>query len=114
MSADRSSCESLQLIQPFVDPVTHKKVRFLQSKSKDCKALMEETFEMEYLEEAFGGQSKASYDFAAYTQMMEEDERRIAQYWDQPVSSSSRAIAVDSRRPEDVLENGVAAIKVAE
>ncbi|GAQ81173.1 Sec14p-like phosphatidylinositol transfer family protein [Klebsormidium nitens] len=102
------------LIQPFVDPVTHKKVRFVQGKSKDCKALMEETFELEHLEEAFGGQSKATFDFAAYTQMMEEDERRIAQYWDQPVSSSSRAIAVESKRPEDVLVNGVAAMKVVE
>jgi hypothetical protein len=103
---------SSQLIQPFVDPVTHKKVRFVQSKSKDCKALMEETFDLEHLEEAFGGQSKETFDFAAYSKMMEDDEKRIAQYWSQPISSSSRAIAVDSKRPEEVLENGVAALKV--
>lgn len=102
-----------QLIQPFVDPVTHKKVRFVQGKSKECKLLMEETFDLEHLEEAFGGQSKGTFNFAAYTKMMEDDEQRIAQYWSQPVSSSSRAIAVESKRPEDVLENGVAGMKVA-
>jgi hypothetical protein len=73
---------------------------------------MEETFDLEHLEEAFGGQSKETFDFAAYSKMMEDDEKRIAQYWSQPISSSSRAIAVDSKRPDEVLENGVAALKV--
>ena len=72
---------SLQLIRPFIDPVTAHKIHFLQSSSPDTLKALDEVIGLHQLEHGFGGQAQWEFDVSEYAAMMREDDRRVREHW---------------------------------
>ncbi|KAL6009714.1 hypothetical protein ACLOJK_000143 [Asimina triloba] len=68
-----------KIIKPFLDSKTYKKGSFVYSNNADSQKTMEDLFERDKLETAFGGQNSIGFDYKAYAdQMRSEDERRMS------------------------------------
>eukprot|EP00897_Mesotaenium_endlicherianum_P002800 jgi/Mesen1/2548/ME000162S01675 len=81
------------LIKPFMDPKTFRKVKFLYSSTANTHKLLDEHFDLDTLEQAFGGRSTWQYDHAAYGAMMREDDLKTAQLWKLPSAAAATAPA---------------------
>lgn len=67
----------LQLVKPFIESKTFKKVSFAYSNDPQSHKIMEETFDMNALECGFGGKNSNGFDYAAYAQRMKEDDKKF-------------------------------------
>lgn len=67
---------ALQLVKPFLEPKTYKKVKFVYSSSPQSMKTMETLFDMDKLESSFGGRGREAFDFQAYARRMKDEERR--------------------------------------
>ncbi len=70
-----------QMIRPFMDPKTVKKVRFLNSRTQAGKDLTEEIFDLTTLEKDYGGQSDWKYNHEEYGKLKRLDDAKAAAYW---------------------------------
>ncbi|CAI5997487.1 unnamed protein product [Closterium sp. NIES-64] len=70
-----------KVIRPFIDPVTFNKILFVNPSKPDTVRKLEGIFDLDRLEEAFGGRSKWTYDHATYGEMMARDDEKTAEYW---------------------------------
>ncbi|CAI5503478.1 unnamed protein product [Closterium sp. Naga37s-1] len=70
-----------KVIRPFIDPVTFNKILFVNPSKPDTVKRLEGIFDLDRLEEAFGGRSKWTYDHATYGEMMARDDEKTAEYW---------------------------------
>ncbi|CAI5508081.1 unnamed protein product [Closterium sp. Naga37s-1] len=70
-----------KVIRPFIDPVTFNKILFVNPSKPDMVKRLEGIFDLDRLEEAFGGRSKWTYDHARYGEMMARDDEKTAEYW---------------------------------
>lgn len=70
-----------QVVKPFLEPKTRKKVKFVYADDVSTMKIMEELFEMEQLESAFGGKSSDSFDIQKYAQRMKEDDEKMRLSW---------------------------------
>ncbi|XP_059647278.1 phosphatidylinositol transfer protein PDR16-like isoform X2 [Cornus florida] len=65
------------MVKPFLEPKTHKKVKFVYSDDPQSRKLMEDLFDMDKLESAFGGKNSSGFDYKAYAErMIEADKMR--------------------------------------
>ena len=63
----------LQAVSPFVDPVTYRKIYFCDKNGKG-DSIMEQFFNMDFIEESMGGKSSPQFDFAAYEKQQLADD----------------------------------------
>ncbi|CAI5476606.1 unnamed protein product [Closterium sp. Yama58-4] len=70
-----------KVIRPFIDPVTFNKILSVNPSKLDTVKKLEGIFDLDRLEEAFGGRSKWTYDHATYGEMMARDDEKTAEYW---------------------------------
>eukprot|EP01025_Chloroclados_australasicus_P033770 TRINITY_DN3452_c0_g2_i3.p3 TRINITY_DN3452_c0_g2~~TRINITY_DN3452_c0_g2_i3.p3 ORF type:complete len:306 (-),score=18.12 TRINITY_DN3452_c0_g2_i3:330-1247(-) len=62
-------------ISPFIDPVTYRKIQFVNKGDKKERSILEEKFDISQLEECLGGDYKGElFDLASYTHNMEQEE----------------------------------------
>ncbi|XP_010527376.1 PREDICTED: random slug protein 5 [Tarenaya hassleriana] len=66
-----------KMVKPFLDPKTCNKVKFVYSDDGESKKVLEDVFDMEQLEVAFGGNSYSGFDFVKYAERMKEDDARF-------------------------------------
>ncbi|KAJ1406822.1 CRAL/TRIO, N-terminal domain [Sesbania bispinosa] len=65
------------MVKPLLEPETFNKVKFVYSKDHNTKKIMEDLFDMEHLESAFGGNDGTGFDINKYAKRMkEEDDKR--------------------------------------
>ncbi|CAF1979619.1 unnamed protein product [Brassica napus] len=77
-----------KMVKPFLEPKTCNKVKFVYSDDNLSKKILEDIFDMEQLEVAFGGEnSDLSFNFEKYAERMREDDLKF--YGNTPVSSTS-------------------------
>ncbi|CAE5958227.1 unnamed protein product [Arabidopsis arenosa] len=77
-----------KMVKPFLEPKTCNKVKFVYSDDNISKKLLEDLFDMEQLEVAFGGKnSDAGFSFEKYAERMREDDLKF--YGNTTVSSTS-------------------------
>eukprot|EP00249_Psilotum_nudum_P011155 c22997_g2_i1 orf=319-1260(-) len=69
------------VVKPFLDPKTFKKVKFVYAQDAECEKLMDELFDMDVLECAFGGRNPLGFDKDDYSKLMQEDDIKMALHW---------------------------------
>lgn len=65
-----------QVVKPFLDPNTQKKVKFVYTKDGESQKLMESLFDMDKVEGAFGGRSTCRFNKDQYANLMKEDDAK--------------------------------------
>lgn len=66
------------VVRPFLDPNTQKKVKFVYTKDEESQKLMESLFDVDKLECAFGGKSASKFNKDEYASRMKEDDSKPA------------------------------------
>ncbi|XVF42709.1 hypothetical protein PTKIN_Ptkin01aG0386100 [Pterospermum kingtungense] len=76
------------MVKPFLEPKTYKKVKFVYSDDPKSRKIMEEVFDLDKLDVAFGGKNTAGFDYHSFAQLMKEDDNRKSNSNDSTCSSS--------------------------
>ena len=70
-----------QATKPFIDPVTNKKISFVEKGPKGAE-LMAQMFDVDQLEQCLGGRSSWQFDFEAYSvEMRSVHDREELRAW---------------------------------
>lgn len=77
------------MVKPLLEPKTYNKVKFGYSDDLNTKKIMEDLFDLELLESAFGGNDNAAFDINKYAEKMKEDDKKIPSFWTRENSQSS-------------------------
>ncbi|CAJ1974131.1 unnamed protein product [Sphenostylis stenocarpa] len=77
-----------KMLRPFVETEIYNKIKFRYSDGHREKEIMEDLFDMDKLESAFGGNGGTGFDINKYAERMKEDDNKILSFWTQvkPVS----------------------------
>ncbi|CAI9116344.1 OLC1v1017461C2 [Oldenlandia corymbosa var. corymbosa] len=70
-----------KVAKPFLEPKTANKVKFVYSDDSNTIKLLEELFDIEQLEPAFGGKHGEDFDITKYAERMKEDDKKIPSFW---------------------------------
>ncbi|ONK74007.1 uncharacterized protein A4U43_C03F1830 [Asparagus officinalis] len=100
------------VVKPFLEPKTHRKVKFVYSVDPSSRKIMEELFNLDELETSFGGRNQASsFNFLEYDARMTEDDKKMALFWaganaseTVPMPSLSLSLDVESDSDESFRE----------
>lgn len=66
----------MQVVKPFLEPKTYKKVRFAYSNDPQSQKIMEALFDINKLDSSFGGRSRVGFDYEAFGQLMRADDKK--------------------------------------
>ncbi|KAJ7965681.1 Random slug protein 5-like [Quillaja saponaria] len=69
------------MVKPFLEPETYNKVKFIYSDDLYTKKIMEDLFNMDHLESAFGGNDNTEFDLSKYAERMREDDKKMSFFW---------------------------------
>lgn len=70
------------LVKPFLEHKTANKVKFVYSSDPITMKIMEDTFDVDKLESAFGGKdTNASFEINKYAERMREDDKKMPYFW---------------------------------
>ncbi|XP_062145689.1 uncharacterized protein LOC133853699 isoform X1 [Alnus glutinosa] len=69
------------VVKPFLEPKTYNKVKFVYADDNSSKKVMEDLFDMDQLESAFGGNDSRGFDINEYAERMREDDKRRMSFW---------------------------------
>ncbi|KAJ6730382.1 hypothetical protein OIU85_021204 [Salix viminalis] len=73
----------------FLEPKTHNKVKFVYSDEINTRKVMEDLFDMDHLEAAFGGKDSVGFEINKYAERMKEDDNRMPSFWTRASSPSA-------------------------
>jgi hypothetical protein len=94
-------------VKPFIEPKTYKKVSFVYSNGPQSQKLMEELFDMDKLDCAFGGRNSAGFNYEAYAQWMREDDKKKFDMMNCGSSSPLPSIMSESQSSETLTPSGI-------
>lgn len=77
------------MVKPLLETKTYNKVKFGYSDDQNTKKLMEDLFDFDHLESAFGGKDTAEFEINKYAERMKEDDKKIPSFWASENSTSS-------------------------
>lgn len=63
-----------QVPKPLLEAKTGNKVKFVYSNNRSSTEIMNDLFDIEVMEAAFGGKDLADFDIAKHTERMQEDD----------------------------------------
>ena len=69
------------MVKPFLESKTQNKVKFVYTDDPNTKKIMEDLFDMEKLESAFGGNDDSGFNINQYAERMKEDDKMIPAFW---------------------------------
>lgn len=69
----------MQIVKPFLDPKTFRKVKFVYTKSAESQKILGELFEEDAVKGIF--EDPNDYNFEEYAKLMQEDDLKSALYW---------------------------------
>lgn len=67
----------MQVVKPFLESKTYKKVKFVYSDVTESQKIMTEVFNMNVLETAFGGRNSVGFSLAEFSERMKEDDMKM-------------------------------------
>ncbi|KAL3504710.1 hypothetical protein ACH5RR_034551 [Cinchona calisaya] len=70
-----------KVVKPFLEPKTANKVKFVYSDDSSTKKILEELFDIDQLEPAFGGKHGEDFDIGKYAERMKEDDKKVPLFW---------------------------------
>ena len=91
------------MVKPLLEPKTYNKVKFGYSDDQNTKKIMEDLFDFDHLESAFGGNDDTGFDINRYAERMKEDDKKTYSLWtreNSPPSVPNLALSLDSTRLE--------------
>lgn len=95
------------MVKPFLEPKTFKKVRFVYSDNPQSQKTMEDLFDIEKLESAFGGRNPSGFDYEAYAQRMKEDDKKMSDFIESGCSPSYQpSIMSESQQSDSLASEG--------
>ncbi|XP_043693891.1 uncharacterized protein LOC122644578 [Telopea speciosissima] len=77
------------MVKPFIEPKTYKKVKFVYSNDLESRKLIEDLFDKDKLESAFGGRNTVGFDYKEYSEWMREDDRKMSDFINSGYSNPS-------------------------
>lgn len=77
----------LQVVKPFLEPKTASKVKFVYSDDPSTKKIMEDLFDFDRLESAFGGKDDEQFNINKYADRMKEDDKTMSTIWTRGTAS---------------------------
>lgn len=97
-----------QIVKPFLEPKTRNKVKFVYSDDLNTKKIMEDLFDMDQLESAFGGNNNTGFDINKYAERMKEDDKRIPAFWTRadPPSAAPQPVPNDTPSLDSIKLEG--------
>ncbi|MED6132880.1 hypothetical protein PIB30_022959 [Stylosanthes scabra] len=84
------------MVKPLLEPKTYNKVKFVYADDNNTKKIMEDVFDLDHLESAFGGKDDTGFDINKYAERMKEDDKKIPSFWTRENSPSSVPVAPQS------------------
>ncbi|XP_020090052.1 random slug protein 5-like [Ananas comosus] len=88
------------VVRPFLEPKTYRKVKFVYSDNPNTKKIMEDLFNMDELESAFGGNNQVAFNINDYGARMKEEDKRMPLMWTPGSASiSSEPFALTDQNP---------------
>ncbi|XVE62442.1 hypothetical protein DITRI_Ditri06bG0118500 [Diplodiscus trichospermus] len=85
-----------KMVKPFFEPKTYKKLIFVYSDDPMSLKIMEELFDLDKLDAAFGGRNAGGFDYQAYSKHMKEDDIRKSNFLDSSCASPSYSSSIFS------------------
>lgn len=73
----------LAMVKPLLQPENYNKLKFGYSNDEGTKKIMEDLFDMDHLESAFGGNNNTGFDICKYAKRMEEEDSKTHSFWTQ-------------------------------
>ncbi|EAY87552.1 hypothetical protein OsI_08963 [Oryza sativa Indica Group] len=70
-----------KIASPILEPKTFNKVKFVYPDRPETNKIMEDLFNMEELESAFGGKNQATFNINDYAARMREDDIKMPLFW---------------------------------
>uniref|UniRef100_A0ACD5YZ00 Uncharacterized protein n=1 Tax=Avena sativa TaxID=4498 RepID=A0ACD5YZ00_AVESA len=70
-----------KIASPILEPKTRNKVKFVYSDNPETSKIMEDLFNMDELECAFGGRGQATFNITDYAARMREDDNKMPLFW---------------------------------
>ncbi|KAH6778202.1 Glycosyl hydrolase family protein [Perilla frutescens var. frutescens] len=67
--------------KPFLEAKTANKVKFVYADDPNTNKVMNELFDMEVVESAFGGKDNSDFNITKYAERMREDDKRTLSFW---------------------------------
>lgn len=114
-----ANCHIMQIVKPFLDPNTFKKVKFVYSKNAESQKILSELFEGDAIKSTF--EDPNDYTHEEYAMLMQDDDLKSALHWkgaDESKPEQADEIQNDSDAPsvktEDTTSNGHAEAPVQE
>lgn len=97
-----------QVAKPFLEAKTANKVKFGYADDANTNKMMNELFDMEVVESAFGGKDNADFDITKYAERMREDDKRVPSFWKMDATPLPVNSPLDSevKREEDGQDHG--------
>ncbi|KAL2468003.1 Sec14p-like phosphatidylinositol transfer family protein [Forsythia ovata] len=80
--------------KPFLEPKTVAKVKFVYSDNPNTKSIMDDLFDMEVVESAFGGKDDADFEINKYAERMREDDKKIPSFWTTDSNSAATSLPI--------------------
>lgn len=68
-----------QIVKPFLDPKTFKKVKFVYAKNAESQKIMTELFEEDTIKSTF--EDPNDYTHEEYAKMMQDDDQKSSLHW---------------------------------
>ncbi|KAI4339734.1 hypothetical protein MLD38_024644 [Melastoma candidum] len=89
------------VVKPFLEPKTYNKVKFVYSDDLTSQKIMEDLFDINQLEPAFGGKGiSAGFEITKYAERMKEDDEKVSSFWERantlPQAVSAVTASLDS------------------
>ncbi|KAH9756657.1 CRAL-TRIO domain-containing protein [Citrus sinensis] len=72
---------SVKVVKPFLELKTQNKVKFVYSDDINTRRIMEDLFDMDQLESAFGGNDRVGFNINKYAERMREDDKKMPSFW---------------------------------
>lgn len=69
------------VVKPFLELKTQNKVKFVYSDDINTRRIMEDLFDMDQLESAFGGNDRVGFNINKYAERMREDDKKMPSFW---------------------------------
>jgi hypothetical protein len=70
-----------KVVKPFLEPKTANKVKFVYSDDPETSKIMEDLFNTDEIESAFGGKDTDGFDINKYAERMKEDDKKMPLFW---------------------------------
>ncbi|KAL5844240.1 hypothetical protein ACOSQ4_010198 [Xanthoceras sorbifolium] len=89
--------------KPFLESKTQDKVKFVYSDNPNTKQIVEELFDMDQVESAFGGNDNSGFNINKYAERMREEDKKMISFWSRNPPSTTQQPALTSAASLDSL-----------